>query len=380
MKITCKQSDLSRGLSVVSHAVATRSTLPVLANILMTTDENRLRLSATNLEIGITCWVPAQVAEEGSVTVPARLLTEFVAGLPQGAVEMNLPAKGNYTLSVKSNRNAANIKGMDAGEFPTIPSADSSEPPVLLDAATLKDMISQVAFAAATDEARPVFTGVLAQVADDKLTFAAADSYRLAVRSSDLAANGHPVGDILIPARTLTELARILPAEGVVQMVITPNRSQVLFHSEGMDLISRLIDGAFPAYQRIMPQSHEMRAVLDTGDFRAAAKSVALFAKDSNNIVTLTIEQGRADGVEPGTAMLQATAEELGDNTSVVNAAVDGKGLRIMFNVRYLTDVLAVIDTPEVALELESAQKPGVVRPVGANDYTYVIMPMHTIR
>ena len=379
MKVTCKQSDISRGLSVVSHAVATRSTLPVLANILIATDENRLRLSATNLEIGITCWVPAQVAEEGSVTIPARLLTDFVSGLPQGAVEINLPA-GSYTLSVKSNRNAANIKGMDAGEFPTIPTADSDEPPVLLDAAALKEMIGQVAFAAATDEARPVFTAVLAQVADDKLTFAAADSYRLAVRSADLAANGHPVGDILIPARTLTELARILPAEGVVQMVVTPNRSQVLFHSDGMDLISRLIDGAFPAYQRIMPQGHEMRAVLDTGDFRQAAKSVALFAKDSNNIVTLTIEPGRAEGVEPGTAMLQATAEELGDNTSVVNAAVEGKGLRIMFNVRYLTDVLAVIDTPRVVLELESPQKPGVVRPDGTDDYTYVIMPMHTIR
>jgi DNA polymerase-3 subunit beta len=379
VKITCKQSDLSRGLSVVSHAVATRSTLPVLANILMATDDNRLRLSATNLEIGITCWVPAQISEEGSATIPARLLADFVSGLPQGAVEMNLPA-GGYTLSVKSNRNAANIKGMDAGEFPTIPSADSDEPPVLLDAATLKEMIGQVAFAAATDEARPIFTGVLAQVAEDKITFAAADSYRLAVRSTTLAANGHPLGDILIPARTLTELARILPAEGTVQMIITPNRSQVLFHSEGMDLISRLIDGAFPAYQRIMPQSYETRAVLDTGEFRAAAKSVALFAKDSNNIVSVTIEPGKAGSAEPGTAMLQATAEELGDNTSVVNAAVDGKGLRIMFNVRYLTDVLAVIDTPEVALELESPQKPGVVKPVGATDYTYVIMPMHTIR
>ncbi len=379
MKITCKQSDLSRGLSVVSHAVATRSTLPVLANILIVTDEGRLRLSATNLEIGITCWVPAQVAEEGSITVPARLLTDFVSGLPQGTVEMTVPA-GSYTLSVKSNRNAANIKGMDAGEFPTIPSADSPEPPVLLDASTLKEMIAEVAFAAATDEARPVFTGVLTQVAEDKLTMAAADSYRLAVRSTALASNGHPIGDILIPARTMTELARILPSDGTVQMVITPNRSQVLFHSEGMDLISRLIDGAFPAYQRIMPQSYATRAVVDTGEFRAAAKSVALFARDSNNIVTLTIEPGAADGTEPGTVVLQAAAEELGDNTSVINAAVDGKGLRIMFNVRYLTDVLGVINTPETALELESPQKPGVVKPVGETDYTYVIMPMHPIR
>ena len=379
MKITCKQSDISRGLSIVSHAVASRSTLPVLANILMATDDNRLRLSATNLEIGITCWVQAQITQEGALTVPARLLTDFVGGLQPGTVEMSAPT-GTYTLSVKSNRNAANVKGMDAGEFPTIPSADSDEPPVLIDAARLKEMIGEVAFAAATDEARPIFTAVLAQVAEDKLTFAAADSYRLAVRSTSLEVNGHPTGDILIPARTLTELARILPSEGTVQMVVTPNRSQVLFHSENMDLISRLIDGAFPAYQRIMPQSYATRAVLDTGEAKAAARSVALFAKDSNNIVTMTIEPGKSDGMEPGTVMLQATAEELGDNTSVINAAVDGKGLRIMFNVKYLTEVLGVIDTPEVALELDSAQKPGIVKPVGETDYTYVIMPMHTVR
>jgi len=379
VKITCKQSDISRGLSIVSHAVASRSTLPVLANILMATDDNRLRLSATNLEIGITCWVQAQITQEGALTVPARLLTDFVGGLQPGTVEMSAPT-GTYTLSVKSNRNAANVKGMDAGEFPTIPSADSDEPPVLIDAARLKEMIGEVAFAAATDEARPIFTAVLAQVAEDKLTFAAADSYRLAVRSTSLEVNGHPTGDILIPARTLTELARILPSEGTVQMVVTPNRSQVLFHSENMDLISRLIDGAFPAYQRIMPQSYATRAVLDTGEAKAAARSVALFAKDSNNIVTMTIEPGKSDGMEPGTVMLQATAEELGDNTSVINAAVDGKGLRIMFNVKYLTEVLGVIDTPEVALELDSAQKPGIVKPVGETDYTYVIMPMHTVR
>jgi DNA polymerase-3 subunit beta len=379
VKITCKQSDLSRGLSVVSHAVATRSTLPVLNNILMSTDDNRLKLSATNLEIGITCWVAAEVHEQGSITVPARLLADFVSGLPQGVVEMSLP-KGSYTLNVKSARSAANIKGMDAGEFPTIPSADTDDPPVLLDAATLKEMINEVAFAAATDDARPMFTGVFTKVDEEKLTFAAADSYRLAVRSTSLAANGHPVGDILIPARTLTELARILPSDGTVQMMVTPNRTQVLFHTEGMDLISRLIDSTFPAYQRIMPQKYEVRAVLDTGEFRAAAKSAALFAKDSSNIVTVVVEQGKSDGTEPGTVTLQANAEEIGDNTSLVNAAVDGNGMRIMFNVKYLTDVLAVIDTPEVALEMESAQKPGVVRPVGGTDYTYVIMPMHTMR
>jgi DNA polymerase-3 subunit beta len=380
VKVTCKQSELSRGLSVVGHAVTTRSTLPILSNILISTDDHRLKLSATNLEIGITCWVTADVSEPGSISVPARLLADFVNGLPQGVVEMSVP-KGSYTLGVKSApRFTANVKGLDAGEFPTIPGANSDEPPVELDAAVLKEMITKVAFAAATDDARPMFTGVFTQVSEELLTLAAADSYRLAVRSTSLSANGHPVGDVLIPARTLLELARILPSEGTVQMVVTPNRTQVLFHTEEMDLISRLIDGAFPPYQRIIPQKYEVRAVLDTGEFKTAAKSVALFAKDSNNIVTIVVEQGKSDGTEPGIVTLQANAEELGDNTSLVNAAVDGKGMRIMFNVKYLTDVLGVIDTPEVALEMESAQKPGVVRPVGSSDYTYVIMPMHTVR
>ena len=379
MKVTCKQTDISRGLSVVSHAVATRSTLPVLANILIATDEQSP--AAFGNQFGDRHYLLGASAGgrrrlgDGSGAAADRFYRRSAAG--HGGDES---ASGQLYAECEEYAQRGQHQRDGRGRVPDDSHRRQQRAAVLLDAAMLKEMIGQVAFAAATDEARPVFTGVLAQVTEDKITFAAADSYRLAVRSADLASNGHQVGDILIPARTLTELARILPSEGVVQMVITPNRSQVLFHLENLDLISRLIDGAFPAYQRIMPQSHEMHAVLDTGEFRAAAKSVALFAKDSNNIVTLTIEQGNADGIEPGTAMLQATAEELGDNTSVVNAAVDGKGLRIMFNVRYLTDVLAVIDTPKVVLELESPQKPGVVRPDGTDNYTYVIMPMHTIR
>src|SRR5690348_16449642 len=230
VKITCKQQDLSRGLSIVSHAVSSRSTLPILANILLVTDQGRLKLSATNLEIGINCWVDAQIEEEGTTTVPAKLITDFVNSLPQASVEMTLTEETN-TLNVKSQRSSANIKGMDASEFPQIPSNEGGEPPVLLDAVQLKEMIAEVAFAAADDDSRPVLTGVLVQVSDAKLTFAAADAFRLAVRVADLPGDDHPRGDILIPARTLTELARILPGEGPVEMIVTPNRSQVLFHT-----------------------------------------------------------------------------------------------------------------------------------------------------
>jgi len=379
VKITCKQQDLSRGLTAVSHAVSSRSTLPILSNILLATDQGRLKLAATNLEIGINCWVDAQIHEEGTTTVPAKLLTDLVSSLPQAPVDISV-AEDTNLLTIKSSGSIANIKGMDASEFPLIPSAEGGEPPVLLDAVLLKEMIAEVAFAAADDDSRPVFTGVQVQVNEEKITFAAADAFRLAVRVAPLPGDDHPRGDILVPARTLTELARILPAEGPVEMIVTPNRSQVLFHTPQLDLVSRLIDGTFPNFRQIIPKEHATRAVVETKLFAEAVKRAALFARDSSNITRVKINPGENDGLEPGALTVEATAEDLGDNTSTVNAAVDGPELQIIFNVKYLADVLAVIGTPEVALEANGATKPGVIKPVGASDYTYVIMPMHINR
>jgi DNA polymerase-3 subunit beta len=379
MKITCKQQDLSRGLSAVSHAVSNRSTLPILSNILLATDQGRLKLSATNLEIGINCWVDAQIQEEGSTTVPARLLTDLVSRLPQASVDLTV-SDGSNTLNVKGQGSNANIKGMDASEFPLIPSAEGGEPPVMLDAVLLKEMIAEVAFAAADDDTRPVLTGVLVQVGDEKITFAAADAFRLAVRTASLPGDDHPNGEILVPARTLTELGRILPAEGPVEMIVTPNRSQVLFHTPQIDLVSRLIEGAFPNFRQIIPKEHSTRAVVETKLFAEAAKRAELFARDSSNITRVKINPGGHDGLEPGAVTVEATAEDLGDNTSVLNAAVDGPEMQIIFNVKYLSEVLAVIGSSEVALEANAPTKPGVIRPVSDHDYTYVIMPMHINR
>jgi DNA polymerase-3 subunit beta len=379
VKITCKQQDLSRGLSAVSHAVSNRSTLPILSNILLATDQGRLKLSATNLEIGINCWVDAQIQEEGSTTVPAKLLTDLVSRLPQAPVDLAV-ADDSHTLSVKGQGSNANIKGMDASEFPLIPSAEGGEPPVMLDAVLLKEMIAEVAFAAADDDTRPVLTGVLVQVSDEKITFAAADAFRLAVRVAPLPGDDHPRGDILIPARTLTELARILPTEGPVEMIVTPNRSQVLFHTPQLDLVSRLIEGAFPNFRQIIPKEHSTRAVVETKLFAEAAKRAELFARDSSNITRVKINPGGHDGLEPGAVTVEATAEDLGDNTSIISALVDGPEMQIIFNVKYLSEVLAVIGSSEVALEANAPTKPGVIRPVGEHDYTYVIMPMHINR
>ncbi len=379
MKITCKQQDLSHGLSVVSHAVSSRSTLPILANILFATDHGRLRLSATNLEIGINCWVDAQIEEEGAITIPAKLVTDYVNSLPPGMVDVTVPEESNI-VNIKGGRSNTNIKGMDASEFPLIPSAEGGEPPITLDAATLKEMINEVAFAAAVDESRPVFTGVLVQVGNEKITFAAADAFRLAVRVAPLPGDMETHSDILIPAKTLTELGRILPAEGPVQMIVTPNRAQVLFHTEQIDLVSRLIEGTFPNFRQIIPKEYTTRAVIETKEFAADVKRASLFARDSSNITRVRVAPGSNDGLEPGSVTIEATAEDLGDNVSTLPAAVDGPEQQIIFNVKYLADVLAVIGSQEVALEVNAATKPGVIRPVGSTDYTYVIMPMHTNR
>jgi len=379
VKITCKQQDLSRGLSVVSHAVSSRSTLPILANILLATDHGRLKLSATNLEIGINCWIDAEIHEEGTTTVPAKLISDLVSSLPPASVDLTVP-DDSHTINVKSLRSSANIKGMDPSEFPLIPSAEGGEEPVILDAKLLKDMIDQVAFAAADDDSRPVFTGVHVEVGNQKVTFAAADAFRLAVREAPLPGHEESHGSILIPARTLTELARILPAEGAVTMIVTPNRSQVLFHTEQIDLVSRLIEATFPNVRGVIPKEHTTRAVVETKEFQAAVRSVTPFARDSSNITRVKLSNGSADGSDSGSLTIEATAEDVGNNISTINAAVDGPEQQIIFNVKYLADVLAVLGTPEVAIEVTTAARPGVVKPVGPDDYTYVIMPMSTNR
>ncbi|GER87463.1 DNA polymerase III subunit beta [Dictyobacter vulcani] len=379
MKITCKQQDLSRGLSIVSHAVSSRSTLPILANILLSTDQGRLKLSATNLEIGINCLIDAQIAEDGTTTVPAKTFTDLVNSLRQGQVELSVAEETN-DINVKSTGSNANIKGMDPSEFPLIPSAEGDEEPIILDAGSLKEMIAQVVFAAADDDSRPVLTGVLVEVANEQVSFAAADAFRLALRLAPLPGHTASHNSILIPARTLSELARILPSEGAVQMVVTPNRSQVLFHTEHIDLVSRLIEGTFPNIKAAIPKEHTTRAVVETKEFAAAVKTVTPFARDSANITRIKIASGEGADSGAGSLTLEATAEDIGNNVTTINAAVDGPDQEIIFNVKYLGDVLAILDTPEVALEVISAARPGVVKPVSAAEYTYVIMPMSTNR
>ena len=377
MKVSCLQENLAKGLSIVGRAVATRSTLPVLSNVMLATDGSRLKLSATNLEIGIVCWIGAKVEEDGSITVPARLLTDFVNSLPPERIDMELTVR-TQTLNLKCARFEANIKGIDAQEFPLIPTA-GEDSKISLDPSMLRQMIDQVVFAAATDESRPILTGVLARFQGEQLTLAAADGFRLSVRTAHLP---EPVSEpvtVIVPARALAELSRISgEQEQPIEITITPARNQALFHMANVDLVSQLIEGNFPDYNQIIPKSHSTRTVVSTSDFLKAAKTANIFARDAANIVRLEIVPGGE--LAPGRVTLTATSAEVGDNVGEIDAVIEGEQMEIAFNAKYLIEVLSVVDAAQVALETTSASSPGVIKPVGSEDFTHVIMPMHISR
>lgn len=374
MKVTCLQENLSRGLGIVSRAVAQRSTLPVLANILLATEDGRLRLSATDLELGITCWIGAKVEEEGSTTVPARTFVDLVNTLPNDQVRMSLNVR-TQTLNVISGPFNNDIKCIDAQEFPPLP-PDELADGLPLNVEDLSEMIKQVAFAASTDEARPVLTGVLLEVDGGEMTMAAADGFRLSVRNAHLSSPAAGGIAAIVPARALNELARILgDGEETVTMSMPPNRGQVIFRGVDVELVSQLIEGSFPDYKGIVPTGFATRTVLSTSAFRKACKAADIFAREAAHSARLQISPGGE--LEPGELEISATAAETGSNETVVDATVDGEPIEIAFNVRFLSDVLGVIDTPNVALETSTAASPGVIKPVGRDDFLHIIMPMH---
>jgi len=374
MKVSCLQENLARGLSLVARAVATRSTLPVLGNVLLATDHGRLRLSATNLELGISCWIGAKVDEEGAITVPARTFVDLVNTLPNDTVSMELAVR-TLTLNVRCGAFNNDIKCIDAQEFPPFPSVEADSG-LTLNVEDLRQMIGQVVLAASTDDARPVLTGVLIEITGNTMTLAAADGFRLSVRSAQLGEKVSGTTKAIIPARALAELGRVLSdGEETVTMTLPPNRGQVIFRSKNVELVSQLIDGTFPDYRSIIPTSFSTRSVMSTSSLLKACKAADIFAREAAHSARLHITPGTQ--LEPGKLEITATAAETGSNETVVDATVDGGAIDIAFNVRFLVEVLNVIDTPNVALETSSTSSPGVIKPVGREDFLHVVMPMH---
>lgn len=380
MRVSVLQENLYRGLSIVSRAISSRPSLPILSNVLMMTEDARLRLSATNLQLGITVWIGAKVDRDGSITLPARTFQDLVATLPPERVDMDLDER-TLTLHLNCAGKTANIKGMDAVEFPQVPEFQADRA-ISVRADVFKEMIEQVVFSAAKEENRPVLAGVLLRFEGDVFTMAAADGYRLSVRTTELEFS---VGDrapepFIVPARTLQELGRIIGDDDDEVLIALPDgRGQVMFSLDSVLIVSQLIEGKFPDYEAIIPRRYETSLMAYTTELLAACRSSEVFAKDSAYTARVLIEPGSSAN-EPGQVIVAGQSQEKGDAQAPLEATIEGNAIEISFNIRYLIDVLNVIREDRVVLETSGSTAPGVVRPAGRDDFIHVIMPMSTGR
>ncbi len=373
MKCTVSPQQLGAGLAAVTRAVSTRNTLPILSNVLVEAREGALDLTATNLDLTIHHTLAADVVASGQVTVPARILSEFISALPEQPLNWELDPV-HQTVRLQSGRFDAHIRGIDAAEFPPLPEVTDGgsfelDPPSLLAA------IEQTAIAASGDEGRPIYTGVLFEVDGADVTMVATDGHRLAVRRLRVAQSGS--GDsakfsMIIPARAVSELARLLKpvvsTPSSVGMAVSAARSQVRFQIPGYELTTRLIDGAYPSYEKVIPSGSQSLVRASTEELRRTTRVVSLFARDAANVLKLRCE--------PGQIVLSANTNEVGDNVATIDATLEGESVGIAFNARYVTDVLGLLDSPEVELVLNGPLAPGLVRVPGDDTYRYIIMPV----
>ena len=376
MKVDCLQENLNAALADVGRAVASRTPLPITSNVLISTDGGRLKLSATNLELTITTWIGAKVEEEGVVTVPARLLGEFVGSLPSEEVHL-IGAPGGKSLNVTCARFQANIAGTDPEEFPPTPTVDDGFE-VNIGTELLKQAIDGVAFAAATEDSRPVLTGVQIEIKDGGLVLAAADGFRLAVHETKLADEVPESSSIIVPAKSLQEVSRLASGKDYpVKIKVNEGKTQVLFQFETAAVVSQLIQGTFPNYSQLVPKEHVSKTTVDVGEFARATRAASIFARDGSGIVRLQTSEGEEDGI--GGLSVSARSEEVGDNEGEITATIEGDPAKIAFNAKYLTEVLGVLGHGMVALETSSPSSPGVLRPLSPSEgvsYVHVVMPM----
>lgn len=368
MRLSCLQENLAKGLGIAGRAVPSRTTMPILGNVLLATDHGQLKLAATNMELSIVHWVGARVETEGTITVPARNFIDLVNSLPPDQVNLTLDPAA-LVLKLWCGTVAASFRGISAEEFPLVPEPDD-ENGFTVEAEDLNTGLVQVTFAASTDESHPVLTGVLAEFEGASLTLAAADGFRLSLRQIPLIEAVPAPFSVIIPARALSELMRITSGLGEpVHVSTTRPHNQILFHTADTVLNSQLIDGSFPDVRRIIPSSHKTRVVVGREEILQACKRAAIFARDVANIITLRVQEGELT--------VAADSAESGQGSTRLMASVEGAGLEIAFNVRFLIDVFSALDTPQVALELNSATNPGVVKAIGDEAFIHVVMPMH---
>ncbi|MFN3649800.1 MAG: DNA polymerase III subunit beta [Armatimonadota bacterium] len=365
MKLTIPRKDLFEGLQVVSRAVSTHTTLPVLKNVLIEAGTDSIKLSATDLELGVEVLVPARVQEPGSLTVPAKTIGEIVGALPEA--DVSLAGDDQDNLLICCLRSEYRIHGLTAEDFPALPEVGGAVT-LQLPQPLMKDMIRQTALAASDDDTRPILTGVCFIVQDGTLRLAATDTHRLAVRTAKVTeASGDTT--VIVPVRAMNELMRVLADDGEKPLHVRVDQNQIQFRTETMILISRLIEGQFPRYERVIPSGYTRRLTVEREDFQSALRRARIVARAA-------AAKDRVVVAAEGESLLVTADGELGRAHEEVEVAREGDEIAIAFNVNYLLDVLGVVESHGVFLELSEPLSPAVVRPVDGEDYLMVVMPM----
>lgn len=365
MKFSCLQENLSRGLSFVNRFVSPRPQLPVLANILFSASEGKLRLGATNLESGITLEVGAKVEKDGEITVPAKTLVELIGQLPADKIDLSLEESN---LKIECQKYRATISGLPAAEFPPLPRT-TGKPTLSFKSEEIFLPISQVAFAAAQDESRPILSGVKIFGGEKGLVLAATDGFRLSVSKLAKTSLSSPI-DLVLPARTLFEVVRILNEEKEKELglEITKETNQVIFGLPNIDIVCRLLEGQFPNFEKIIPEGFTTQAILSREEFLAAIKTASIFAREAANVIKFQVLDNKF--------RISANAPQVGENITELEVQTKGEGGEIAFNSRFLQDFLSVVSQEEISFEMTGPLSPGVFRVVGDESFLHVIMPV----
>ncbi len=366
MKLSCNQDNLSKGLNIVGKIIGNRGNLPVLNNILLSTDKGRLKLSSTDLEIGINTWIGAKIEQDGAITVPAKLLIEFVQNNTDEKI--NIETKGN-TLNIKSKKYKANIKGINASEFPLIPGIDKN---ILteFDAKYFQEAINKTIFAAAFDETRPILAGVFMSLSDDFLKVVATDSYRLAEATLKNSQANKKKIKIIVPSRTMSEISRIVAIVNPNKLKIYLSDNQISFSFADTQIVSRLIEGNYPDYQQIIPKTSTTKVKISVKEFANALKMASFFARESANNIKLAITKDKK-------AQISAISPQVGDSVSeIMVESFEGENIEIAFNSKFVLDTISAVNEQYIFIEANGNSKPAVIKPFKEKQYLYIIMPL----
>jgi len=361
MKLQVTQENLNRALGTVARVANSRNALPILANILVKTVNNRLSVAATNLDIAITQYIGAKVSQEGSVTVPARLMQDFVSSLPAGVIDLELE---ETKLRIKTDQYKSVVNGIAADDFPVMPAIENGTS-WKIGGLILKKALQQVAFAASNDESRPVLTGVFLHTVEGRLYMAATDSYRLAEK--DLGPNDQDI-QLLIPVSAMQDLLRIV-SDFSEDVEVTHDEQQVLFRVGDVDLVARLIEGKYPDYRKLIPAAFSTQAQLKRADFINVTKVSSLFARESAGSVTVEVDDAS------GELRIHAVASQLGENDASAKGDIKGSG-SITLNSRYLLDGLQAFGGESVSFCFNGKLEATLLQDLTADDYTHIIMPL----